>query len=82
MSLIYYIALADILILLVLIRFIFGSFKVFTKGIIGHLFSDVSEDIETFKKWEKEHDIAHKINLLYAAILGTVGISFLIYTQI
>ena len=55
----------------------------FSKAILGHLFSDFDDflDFESFKKWDKENDIKHKMNLFYAAILGLFGGSILLYTQ-
>lgn len=82
MNVIYYIILADAIILVILVKFIFGKASIFKKAILGHIFSDFAEDIETFKKWEKEYDISHKMNLLYAAILSVFGFSFLLYTQL
>lgn len=54
----------------------------FTKAILGHIFSDFEGDIESFNNWDKEHDIKHKVNLLYAAMLGLLGVSLLLYTQL
>lgn len=81
MKTIYYIILADVLLFLILIKFISGRFNVFIKAILGHVFSDF-DDLKTFQKWNKEHNIKHKINLLYASILGLFGGSFLLYTQL
>jgi len=78
----YYIILGDFIILAFLIKLIFGSVSVFKKAIIAHIFSDFSGDIETLRMWDKEHDVHHKMNLLYAAILGVFGFSFLLYTQL
>jgi len=80
MKTIYYIIIADILLFLVVVKFIFGSINIFVKAFLGHVFSDF-DDLETFQKWDKEHDIKHKINLLYAAIIGIFGGSFLLYLQ-
>lgn len=81
MSHIYYIILGGLIVILLFIKFIFGSLSIFTKAILGYIFSDFAEDIETFRKWDKEHDIHHKMNLLYAVILGVLVLSFLLYTQ-
>ena len=81
MKLIHYIVIIDVLLIVILTKMIFRSFSVFGKAIAGHIFSDFSE-IEPFKKWEEENNIAHKMNLLYATILGIGGGTFLIYTQI
>jgi|GEM_PF-6680626 len=77
----YYIIFADFIILAFLIKLIFGSASVLKKAIIAHIFSDFC-GIETLRKWDKEHDVHHKMNLLYAAILGVFGFSFLLYTQL
>ena len=82
MSLIYYIILGGFIVILLFIKLIFGSLSIFTKAILGHIFSDFAEDLETFRKWDKEHDIRHKMNLLYAVILGVFVLSFLLYTQV
>ena len=79
---IYYIILGDFIVLLICIKLIFGNASIFKKAILGHIFSDFAEDFETFKKWDKELNIHHKMNLLYAAILGVFGLSFLLYTQL
>ena len=84
MKAIYIIIIVDVLLLLIAIKIIFGNINILTKAIAGHLFSTFDDfaDFETFKKWDKEHDIRHKMNLLYAAILGILGGSFLLYSQL
>lgn len=62
-------------------KLIFGTFSVFLKAILGHFLSDFG-DLTVFRKWDKKHDILHKINILYACILVVVGISFVLYTSI
>ena len=74
----YYLLVVDILILLLLIKLIFGSASIFMKAILGHVFSDF-DDLETFRKWDKEHNIQYKINLLYATILGIGILSFVTF---
>ena len=69
-----YIIIADIILLLLSIKFIFGNTKIFMKAILGHVFSDF-DDVETFKKWDKEHGIHHKINILYAVVIVIAGLS-------
>ena len=80
---IYYIIIVDFILLLLCIKLIFGNISVFTKAILGHVFSDFDDflNFESFKKWDKENDIKHKMNLLYAAILALLGGTFLLYTQ-
>ena len=82
MSHIYYIILGGLIVILLFIKLIFGSLSLFAKAILGHIFSDFAEEIETFRKWDKEHDIHHKMNLLYAVILSVLVLSFLLYTQL
>jgi ABC-type Fe3+-siderophore transport system permease subunit len=74
-----YFVIVDLIILIVVCKIIFGSFSIFSKAILGHIFSDFN-DAEIFKKWEQEHDISHKINILYWFILAIFGISLLVYT--
>ena len=77
----YFLIIADLLLLLLFIKFIFGNTSTFIKAFLGHVFSDF-DDLETFKKWDKEHDIHHKINLLYAVILGILILSFVTFTYL
>ena len=73
----FYLIIVDVIILLIFMKLIFGKVSVFIKAILGHIFSDF-DDLETFKRWDKENDIKHKINLFYAIILGIGIISFVI----
>ena len=75
----FYLIIVDIIILIGLIKLIFGKASVFIQAILGHVFSDF-DDLETFKRWDKENDIKHKINLLYAVILGISILTFVIPT--
>ncbi|MBP8115085.1 MAG: hypothetical protein KAY50_07000 [Chitinophagaceae bacterium] len=75
---IYYFIIVGIFLLILVIKAIFKRASIFIKAILGHVFSDF-DDLETFKKWDKELDIGHKMNLLYTAIFIVVGISFFVY---
>ena len=78
----YYLIIADIILVIISIKFIFGTTAVFIKAILGHVFSDFDQDVEAFKKWDKENDIKHKINLLYVAIIAIAVFSFLIFNYL
>jgi hypothetical protein len=73
----YYILVVDIVVIIVMIRFIFGSYTVFVKSLADHFFPD---DIlpNPLDKFAEEHDSRHKINLLYALLLFLAGATFLI----
>ena len=51
------------------------------KAILGHVFSDF-EDLETFQKWDNDHDISHKMNILYAALIAIFGLTLLVYSYL
>ena len=50
--------------------------KTFIKAIIEQASSDLGE-IKKFERWNEEHNIRFKLNLLYAVILGAGIISFI-----
>ncbi len=79
MNILSYLIIVDLVILIVVCKIIFGSFSVFSKALLGHIFSDF-DDLKTFQAWEKEHDMSHKINILYWFILAIFGISLLVYS--
>ncbi len=81
MNTLFYFIIIDFIILTIIIKLIFGTFRIFSKALLAHLFSDF-DHLDIFNKWDKVHDILHKINILYAGILIVVGISFLLYTSI
>jgi hypothetical protein len=72
-----YIIAVDVLIILVIARFIFGSFTVFAKSLADHFFPD---DVlpNPLEKFAERHDSRHKMNILYAVLLFLAGITFLI----
>ena len=72
----HYLIAVDIILLLLSITLIFRNANIFTKAIVDH-FSDVHS--KTKEKWDKEHDIKHKTNLLYAAIISIFGLSLLAF---
>ncbi len=74
----YYFIIIDILLVIVSIKLIFKTAKVFTKAILGHIFSDFS-GVKEFRKWDAQYDIHHKMNLLYAALLGIAILSVSLY---
>jgi hypothetical protein len=84
MKTIYWIIIVDIMLFIIMIKMIFGSMNVFKKAILDRVFSgfDVFEVLDVFEKWDKEHDIKHKMNLLYAAMICILGGSLLLYTQL
>ena len=75
MRLLLLISIAGIILLLALVKPIFGSVGVFKKAILGHVFSDFS-GLEIFKKWERRNGIHHRMHLFYAVALGIVILSF------
>jgi hypothetical protein len=76
-----YFIIIDFIILTILTKLIFGTFRIFSKALLAHFFSDFVH-LDIFRKWDKMHDISHKINILYAGVLAVIGISFMIYTTI
>jgi len=76
----YYIIPVSILLILVLSGIIFGSLKIFIKALLDNFLSDF--DLAITRKWEKEHDIRHKLNLFYAVVIGVLLCAFLIYRQL
>jgi hypothetical protein len=78
----YYLIIGDIVLLLISIKFIFGTTTVFIKAILGHIFSDFDQDVETFRKWEKENGIHHKVNVLYAVVIAIGVSSWLIFNYL
>jgi hypothetical protein len=81
MKLINYILLVDLFLLILFIKIIFKQFDVFVKSILFHFFP--GEAVENpLDKWADKEDIAHKVNLLYAVVLGLFGLSFFIYNVV
>lgn len=74
MQTIHYIILADIALLAVCLKYIFGNPSLFFKAIVVHFFSNEYYEPAVFKRWEKRHDTRHKMNLLYACAL-CIGIA-------
>jgi len=74
----YYILVVELVIIIVMIKFIFGSYTVFVKSLADHFFPD---DVlpNPLDKFAEEHDSRHKINLLYALLLFLAGTTFLIH---
>lgn len=75
----YYFIIVDLALILIGIKIIFGSIKLFFKALFVHIFSDFEEDSKTLSKWKINHDLHHKINILYAVALGVGIVSFAIY---
>ena len=64
-----------------MILVIFGSYEVFFKSLGDHFFPNeiLPNPLEEFAD---KNDVKHKINMLYASILGMGGGTFLIYTML
>jgi hypothetical protein len=74
MQTIHYIILADIALLAVCLKYIFGDLSLFFKAIVVHFFSNEFYEPAVFKRWEKRYDTQHKMNILYAcALILAVG---------
>lgn len=72
---IHYILLVDITIVIVMIRFIFGSYGVFVKSLADHFFPD---DLlpNPLDKFAEENDSNYKMNILYALLIFLAGLTF------
>ncbi len=81
MNTLYYFIIIDFIILTILIKLIFGTFRIFSKAILAFIFSDF-DHLDIFKKWDKLHDISHKINILYAGVLFVIAGSFMLYATL
>jgi hypothetical protein len=75
----HYLLIVDVILALIFIKLIFRTGTVFSKAILGWLLSDFDQDIDALKRWDKENDIQHKMNLFYAAIIAIALTSFFIY---
>jgi len=75
----HYLLIVDILLVLIFIKLIFRTTTVFIKAFFWRLLSDFDQEIGSFKRWDKENDIQHKVNLFYAAVIGIGLFSILVY---
>jgi hypothetical protein len=76
---VHYIIFANLALLSVFLKLIFGNLSLFLKTIVVHFFSNEYYEPAVFKRWEKRHDTHHKMNLLYACGLILAVGSFLLY---
>jgi hypothetical protein len=79
MNAIHYIILANLAVLSVFLKLIFGNLSLFFKAIAVHFFSNEYYEPAVLKRWEKRFDTHHKMNLLYACGLILAVGSFLLY---
>lgn len=82
MNTVTYIVAADVVLIFFFVWLIFGSFRVCIKALLGYFLSDLASESAAYRRWEKVHDAHHKTELLYAAVIGVLLCSFLIYTQL
>jgi hypothetical protein len=71
-----YFIIIDLVLVVFFIKLIFKSTDVFMKAVLGHILGDF-DCLATFRRWEKEHDISHKMNLFYTALIAITGLSIL-----
>ena len=73
---IYYIILIEFVVLVYLIKLIFGNYEVFFKSLADYFFPDEILP-NPLDKFAEENDSKHKINILYAVVLLLVGLTIL-----
>jgi hypothetical protein len=67
---IYYLLIFDAIIIIIMIRIIFGGYKIFLKSLGHHFFPDDDFLPNPLDAFAEKNDSRHKINLFYAVILA------------
>jgi hypothetical protein len=78
---IYYLFAVDLIVLVVVIKLIFGSYSVFIKSVEDYFFPD-NFFPDAKKKFAEQNDTSYKLNLFYASIMVLLGLNLIAYAYL